>query len=64
MGARKGVTVRVTTSFGNEDFSARLPFQSTLLPPALRVAPAQPVEAFFEQAEDLRREVDALAKEE
>ncbi len=59
-----GVVLQAETLLGNEAFSVNLPFQRTLLPPALRVVPAQPVEAFFEHSEELQREVDALVKEE
>jgi hypothetical protein len=64
VGVFLGLLFQADTLLGNEEFSARLPFQRTLLPPALRLAPAQPVEAFFENPEDLQQEVDALAKEE
>lgn len=46
---------------GNEPFSPELPFDRTLLPPALRLVPARSVDDFFDDAEALQREVDALA---
>lgn len=59
-----GVLFQADTLLGNEDFSADLPFHRTLLPPSLRVAKAQPVEAFFDGAKDLQQQVDALVNEE
>jgi hypothetical protein len=59
-----GLLFQADTLLGNEDFSANLPFHRTLLPPSLRVAKAQPVEAFFDGAKDLQQQVDALVNEE
>jgi hypothetical protein len=59
-----GIMSQANTLFGNEQFSPELTFDRTLLPPALRVAPARTVDAFFVHTEDLQKEVDALAKEE
>jgi len=64
VGVFLGVLFQADTLFGNEEFSPDLPMQRTLLPPALRVAPAQTVEAFFESSKDLQQQVDALVKEE
>jgi hypothetical protein len=59
-----GALSRADDLLGNESFSDSLDFPRTLLPPAFRVAGARPVEAFFEDTEDLQEAVDALAKEE
>ncbi|HZI13928.1 MAG TPA: FHA domain-containing protein [Myxococcus sp.] len=59
-----GAVTRADDLLGNESFSAALDFPRTLLPPALRVAPAKPVDAFFEDSEALQRKVDALVKQE
>ncbi len=58
-----GAMSQVDTLLGNEQFSPDLAFDRTLLPPSLRVAPARSVDAFFEHAADLQKEVDALAKQ-
>ncbi|XXF74985.1 FHA domain-containing protein [Myxococcaceae bacterium GXIMD 01537] len=47
-----------------EEFSAELPFNRRLLPPALRLAPARSVEDFFLETDGLQRQVDALTQEE
>ncbi|QSQ25766.1 FHA domain-containing protein [Pyxidicoccus parkwayensis] len=59
-----GVLSRAGDLLGNEGFDAGLDFPRTLLPPALRLARAQPVEEFFEDTAGLQDEVDALTKEE
>lgn len=59
-----GVLSRAGDLLGNESFSEELDFPRTLLPPAFRLARAQPVEDFFEDTADLQEQVDALTKEE
>jgi hypothetical protein len=59
-----GALSRADDLLGNESFSERLDFPRTLLPPAFRVAGAQPVEDFFEETAALQEQVDTLAKEE
>ncbi len=58
-----GALTQVDSLLGEEDFSSSLDFERTLLPPLFRVVPAKSVDSFFESAEDLQKEVDALAKE-
>ncbi|MFL5352601.1 FHA domain-containing protein [Archangium sp.] len=58
-----GVLTQADSLLGDEDFSPDLEFDRTLLPPALRVAPAKPVDSFFEDSKELQEDVDALAKE-
>ncbi|WP_342381793.1 FHA domain-containing protein [Myxococcus stipitatus] len=58
-----GALSRADDLLGNEPFSTSLDFSRTLLPPALRVARAQPMETFFEELGGLQEQVDALAKE-
>jgi Inner membrane component of T3SS, cytoplasmic domain len=59
-----GVLTQLDSLLGDEDFSSSLDFDRTLLPPAFRVASAKPVDAFFEDTQELQKKVDALAKEE
>ncbi len=59
-----GAVTRADDLLGNESFTAALDFPRTLLPPGLRLARAQPVEAFFEDAAVLQEKVDALVKQE
>jgi hypothetical protein len=58
-----GALTQADLLLGEEDFSSSLELERTLLPPAFRVAPAKSVDAFFEDTEDLQKQVDALAKE-
>lgn len=58
-----GALTQADSLLGDEDFSANLEFDRTLLPPAFRAASAKPVEAFFEDSKALQEDVDALAKE-
>ncbi|PTL85566.1 FHA domain-containing protein [Vitiosangium sp. GDMCC 1.1324] len=58
-----GALTQADSLLGEEDFSANLEFNRTLLPPALRLAPAKPVDTFFEDTKELQEDVDALAKE-
>ncbi|MCY1047475.1 FHA domain-containing protein [Corallococcus sp. bb12-1] len=57
------VLANVPKLLGNEDFSEALEFPRSLLPPALRLAPAHSMDSFFEEARPLEKKVDALAKE-
>jgi hypothetical protein len=57
------VLTNVTALLGNEDFSDALEFPRSLLPPALRVAPAHSMDSFFEEVTPLEKKVDALTKE-
>lgn len=59
-----GLLSQTEALLGNEEFSQELPFSRTLLPPALRVAPARSVDTFFNGADNLQKQVDALAKQE
>ncbi|WP_164001991.1 FHA domain-containing protein [Pyxidicoccus caerfyrddinensis] len=59
-----GALSRAGDWLGNEGFSEGLDFPRTLLPPAFRLARAQPVEDFFEDTAGLQEQVDALTKEE
>jgi hypothetical protein len=59
-----GVLSRAENLLGNESFSEELDFPRTLLPPAFRLARAQPVEDFFEDTASLQEQVDTLTKEE
>ncbi len=58
-----GVLTQLDSLLGDEDFSSSLDFDRTLLPPAFRMASAKPVDAFFEDTQELQKKVDALAKE-
>ncbi|HYO54533.1 FHA domain-containing protein [Archangium sp.] len=58
-----GALTQADSLLGEEDFSSSIEFDRTLLPPALRVVPAKPVDPFFEGMQDLQEDVDALAKE-
>ena len=40
------------------DFTHRLPYEATLLPPAFRVTPCVPVDQFFREAQKLKDSVD------
>lgn len=59
-----GAVSRANDLLGNEPFSTSLDFPRTLLPPAFRLARAQPVDSFFEEMGGLQEQVDTLAKEE
>jgi hypothetical protein len=58
-----GALTQADSLLGEEDFSSSLDFDRTLMPPAFQVVPAQPVDTFFEDAQQLQEDVDALAKE-
>jgi Inner membrane component of T3SS, cytoplasmic domain len=58
-----GVLAQADSLLGEEEFSSSPEFERVLLPPSFRVAPAKSVDSFFESAEDLQKEVDALARE-
>jgi hypothetical protein len=58
-----GALTQADSLLGEEDFTTLLDVDPTLLPPALRVAPAESADAFFEDSQRLQDEVDALVKE-
>jgi hypothetical protein len=58
-----GALTQADSLLGEEDFTTLVDIDRTLLPPAFRVAPAQSADAFFEDAQRLQEEVDALVKE-
>ena len=57
-----GALTQADSLLDEEEFSSSLDFDRMLLPPAFRLAPAQSVDAFFEETHDVQAEVDALAK--
>ncbi|CAM3985145.1 FHA domain-containing protein [Corallococcus sp. ZKHCc1 1396] len=57
------VLTNVPQLLGNEGFSEALEFPRSLLPPALRLAPAHSMDTFFEEVRPLEKKVDTLAKE-
>jgi hypothetical protein len=61
--AALGVLSQAQELLGPEEFRPVPVYEPTLLPPALRLAPARPVDSFFRDTEALQHEVDALAAE-
>ncbi len=58
-----GALTQVDSLLGEEDFSSSIDFDRRLLPPAFQVVPSKTVDTFFEDAQRLQEDVDALAKE-
>jgi hypothetical protein len=56
-----GALTQADSLLDEEEFSSSLPVERTVLPPALRVAPARSLDGFFEDTGALRDEVDELA---
>jgi hypothetical protein len=58
-----GTLIQTQELLGNEEFSYSLSFPRALLPSSFRIMPASSVDEFFEEAGDLQKQVDELAKE-
>ncbi|HYI00898.1 FHA domain-containing protein, partial [Hyalangium sp.] len=58
-----GSLIQAQELLGNEGFHSSLSFPRALLPSSIRLMPASSVDEFFEEATELQKQVDELAKE-
>jgi Inner membrane component of T3SS, cytoplasmic domain len=58
-----GTLIQAQELLGNEDFSTSLQFPRSLLPASFRLVPVSTVDEFFQETDDLQKQVDELAKE-
>ncbi|WP_224240893.1 FHA domain-containing protein [Hyalangium gracile] len=58
-----GTLVQAQELLGNEEFSTALQFPRSMLPASFRLVPASSMDEFFQEADELQKQVDELAKE-